>query len=92
MAVRVILHVLNEESIVADLDELPDSKDNCVIVRNPRRRDGKSLSMLAEGVETVIYPWTRITYIEVLDEAGAASTTGTAENIVGFFREDNRQT
>jgi hypothetical protein len=92
MTVRVILHVLNEESIVADLEELPDPKDNCIIVRNPRKRDGKSLTMLAEGVETVIYPWTRITYIEVLDQVGASSSpSGSGENIVGFFREDNRQ-
>ncbi len=90
MAVKVILHVLNEEPIVADLDELPDTKDNCVVARKPRRRDGKSLSMLAEGVETVIYPWTRITFIEVLDTVRASSGS-TAENIVGFFREDSRE-
>lgn len=44
--------------------------------------------MLAEGVDTVIYPWTRITFIELLDEA--TSTTGSGDSIVGFFREDNR--
>lgn len=91
MAIRVILHVLNEEAFVADLEDLPDPKDNCIIVRNPRKRDGKPLSMLAEGVETLIYPWTRITYIELLDEVGAASSSGTSENVVGFFREENRQ-
>jgi hypothetical protein len=90
VSIKVILHVLNEESVVADLEEMPDPKDNCIIVRNPRRRDGKSLAMLAEGVETVIYPWTRITYIEVLDEVGASSGKPT-ENVVGFFREENRQ-
>lgn len=83
---RVILHVLNEEAVLADLDELPDPKDNCIVVRNPRKRDGKPLSMLAEGVETVIYPWSRITYVEVLD---AASSTPSADSIVSFFREDS---
>jgi hypothetical protein len=87
MAVRVIIHVLNEETIIADLEELPDPKDNCVVVRNPRRRDGKPLPLLADGVDTVIYPWTRISYIEVLDQA--ASATG-GDSIVSFFREDNR--
>lgn len=87
MAVRVIIHVLNEESVVAEIDNLPDPQANCVVVRNPRRRDGKPLTTLADGVETLIYPWSRITFIEVLDEA---SSTPTADSIVGFFREDNR--
>jgi hypothetical protein len=87
VAIRTIIHVLNEESVVADLDDLPDPKDNCVVARNPRRRDNKPLSMLAEGVETVIYPWTRITFIEVLDETSSATS---GDSIVGFFREDNR--
>jgi hypothetical protein len=85
---RVIIHVLNEESVVADLEALPDPKDNCIVVHNPRRRDGKPLTMLADGVETVIYPWSRITYVEVLDQANAAA--GGGDSIVGFFREDNR--
>lgn len=88
MAVRVIIHVLNEEAVMADLEDLPDPRDNCIVVRNPRRRDGKPLNMLAEGVETVIYPWSRITYVEVLDETSA--TSGTGDSIVSFFREDNR--
>ena len=85
---RVIIHVMNDEAVLADMEELPDPKDNCIIIRNPRKRDGKPLPMLAEGVETVIYPWSRITYIEVLDEASA--TPGSGDSIVSFFREDNR--
>jgi hypothetical protein len=87
VSVRVIIHVLNEEAILGDLDELPGVQDNCLVVRNPRKRDGKPLNMLAEGVNSVIYPWTRITYVEVLDEM---VSTSTSDSIVGFFREDNR--
>lgn len=89
MAVRVILHVLNDESVVADLDHLPEPQDNCIVARNPRKRDGKRLPMLAEGVNTVIYPWTRLTFIEVLDETEG---TPAADSIVGFFRESGRST
>lgn len=82
-----MLHVLNEETIVADLEGLPGPQDNCVVAHNPRKRDGKRLPMLAEGVNTVIYPWARITFIEVLDESeGVAS----GDSIVGFFREGGR--
>ncbi len=88
MSVRVILHVLNEESVLAELDKFPDPQDNCIVVHNPRKKDGKPLNMLVDGVKTVIYPWTRITYVEVLDEAAEASVS--SDSIVGFFREDSR--
>ncbi len=83
----MIIHVLNEESVLAELEDLPDPKDNCLVAKNPRRRDGKPLSMVAEGVDTLIYPWTRINFIEILDQSSATSS---ADSIVGFFREDNR--
>jgi hypothetical protein len=91
VAIRVLVHVLNEETVLADVERLPEPQDNCVIVNNPRRRDGKPLPLLADGVTTVVYPWTRITYLEVLDKTESASG-GNSESIVGFFRESGRDT
>lgn len=84
MPLRVIVHIHNEDPFVAEVDELPDPKDNFVLLHNPRRRDGKELTFITEGATGFIYPWSRITFIEILD--GAAPH----ENIVGFFREDHR--
>jgi hypothetical protein len=84
VAVRVILHVHNEDPIVAEVDELPDAKDNFVLVRNARKRDGKALPYVSEGATAFIYPWTRITFIEVMDE------TQQRNSVVPFFREEGR--
>lgn len=86
MAVRVIVHVHNEDPFVADIDELPKPEDNFVVLRNPKRRDGKSLTYITDGATAFIFPWSRITFIEVMD--GASSK----DSVVGFFREDNRPT
>ena len=84
MAVRVILHVYNEDPIVAEIDDLPDPKDNFLLIRNPRKRDGKSLAYVSDGATAFIYPWTRITFIEVMDETQQRNT------VVPFFREEGR--
>lgn len=84
MPLRVVVHLHNEDPFVAELDAMPDPKDNFVVLRNPRRRDGKALSFVTDGATSFLYPWTRITFIEILDGAG------TPESIVGFFREDAR--
>ncbi|HUZ02152.1 MAG TPA: hypothetical protein VMU89_17530 [Thermomicrobiaceae bacterium] len=84
MAVRVIVHIHNEDPFVAEVDALPDPSDNFVMLRNPRRKDGKSLTFVTTGATAFLYPWSRVSFIEVMDG------TATHENIVGFFRDDSR--
>ncbi|MGQ9599892.1 MAG: hypothetical protein ACUVWZ_10805 [Anaerolineae bacterium] len=80
MAFEVIIHVQNEDPIVADMETLPDPTHYSVIVTNPRRRDGRPLHYITEGASAFIFPWTRINFIEVLE-------VEKAEEIVEFFRE-----
>lgn len=84
MAIRVILHVHNEDPIVAEIDELPDPNHTYVMIRNPRKRDGKALNYITDGATAFIYPWTRITFVEIMDE------TQQSNSVVPFFREEGR--
>lgn len=81
MAYEVILHMLNEDPVVAEMETLPDPTHQSVIVTNPRRRDGKSLQYITEGATSFIFPWSRISFIEVM--AGEEA----AKEVVEFFRE-----
>jgi hypothetical protein len=49
-------------------------------MQNPRRRDGKDLHYLDEDVTSMIVPWHRINFIQLLPSADA-------EEIIGFVRE-----
>jgi len=80
MAITVIIHITNEDPIVGEIEALPDSKDMMVLVKNPRRRDGKDVHYLDEGVTTVIWPLDRINFIEIM--AGEQE-----EPLVSFVRE-----
>lgn len=62
----LLLHVANEEPIKIDVDELPDPRDVSIAGRNPRLRGDKEVIFLEEGVNTVIFPWWRINYVQVL--------------------------
>jgi hypothetical protein len=81
MSRLVILHILNSEPILGEIDEMPAPTDNVVTVHNPRHIDGKDLSFLQEQVVTVIWPIEKINFIEIMpgddDE----------EDIIGFVRE-----
>ena len=81
MAYTVILHLSNEDPILAEMEELPKSNDTSVIVSNMRKRDGNRLSYVEAEAERFILPWHRITFIEVMpSEAERAK-------VVKFFRE-----
>lgn len=76
----VIVHIANEDAVQCEIEELPKSTDNTVLVHNPRKRDGKDLHYLDEEVTMVIYPLWRINFIQILPTAGA-------EEVIGFVRE-----
>ena len=81
MSVRALVHIMNDDPIMCDLDRVPNPTDAYIAIRNPRRRDGKPMELLADGATSFLYPWSRITFIELFEEEGQR------ENIVGFFRE-----
>ena len=66
MAKTVVLHLGGEDPILADLDQDPQPSDNYLKVSNLRKRDGKDVSYLTAGVQSVIYPWHRITFLELM--------------------------
>lgn len=79
MSVTVIVHIANEEPVVCEVDELPDPRDQVIILSNPRMRDGKELPYLEEDVSKLIVPWHRINYVQVLPSAET-------EDVIGFVR------
>jgi hypothetical protein len=80
MTYTLVIHVMNEEAVVAEIEDLPEPDATLITVKNPRRMDGKDLHYLNESVVTVIWPINRINFIEVLP-------TKEEEEIIGFVRE-----
>lgn len=80
MAFTLIIHIQNSDPVVGEVEEMPAPGDRLIMIKNPRRLDGKDLSFLTENVMTVYWPVERINFIEVV-------TGGEEEKIIGFVRE-----
>lgn len=80
MAKTVILHIAGEDPVLADLEQEPQPSDMFVRVTNMRRRDGKDVPYLAPGVQSVIFPWHRITFLEIMPSAEER------DSVIDFFR------
>jgi hypothetical protein len=80
MPTTILIHLLNEDSIVGDVESLPPPEANFITVNNPRRRDGKDIEYLQENVTSIVVAAHRISVIEVLPSAGE-------ERLITFVRE-----
>lgn len=80
MPYTVVVHISNEDPIMAEMEELPATTDTIVTLKNPRRRDGKDIHYLQNDVISIIWPVNQISFIEVLPGEGE-------EKIIGFVRE-----
>jgi len=80
VAKTVILHLTGEDPILADIDQEPQTTDLFLRVSNMRKRDGKPVPYIAAGVQAVIFPWHRITFIELMPSEEERSS------VVDFFR------
>jgi len=76
----VIVHFLNEDPIVGEVDTLPNPDDTLVSIKNPRRKDGKDIPFLEPNVNIVLWPLARISFIEIV-------SSGSEEEIISFVRE-----
>jgi hypothetical protein len=66
MAYTLLIHLLNEDPFLLDCEELPKTTDSLLIGNHPRRRDNKEVRFIDQSVTTVIFPLTRISFIEVM--------------------------
>lgn len=80
MSTTVIVHIRNSEPMLAEIEEMPKPTDTLIKLSNPRQRDGKDLIYLEHNVVSVYWPWSEISFIELMPGESA-------EEVVSFVRE-----
>jgi hypothetical protein len=82
MAKIIIIHVVGEDPIYAEVEELPKPTDQYLEFTNPKRRDGKPVAYVTMGAKSFMYPWHRLSFVEVM------TTESEREDTIEFFREE----
>lgn len=80
--ITLLVHIANSEPIKMDVEELPDLSQLAIVGNNPRDRKDRELNWVDDGVSTIIMPWWRINYIQVLPD------TDVSEEFPLPFRND----
>lgn len=67
--ITLLVHINNAEPIKIDVEDMPKPTDFAILGKNPREKTDKDVGWIEEGVTTVMFPWWRVTFIEVLPSA-----------------------
>ncbi|MBW6471848.1 MAG: hypothetical protein K0B14_01885 [Anaerolineaceae bacterium] len=76
----VIVHINNEDPVLGEVEDLPQPADQIIMLKNPRKKDGKDVHYLEPNVNLVIWPFHRITFIEIIQDVEE-------DEIISFVRE-----
>ncbi len=68
MAYTLYIHLIQDPPLLLDVDDLPSATDTLIIGRNPRTRDGKDYQNILPEVTTVMFPISRISFIELMPD------------------------
>jgi hypothetical protein len=68
--ITVLVHINNAEPVKLDMEDMPSPSDSAIIGKNPRERSEKEVTWIEDGVTTLVIPWWRITFVEILPSAG----------------------
>jgi len=75
----LVLHMINEDPVVGEVDELPVKTDTLIFLSNPRRRDGRVLPYLEEKVTTAAWPISRLSFFEIMPDVVEEEETLTTQ-------------
>lgn len=68
---NVVIHIANEQPLLADLYDMPGATDISLVCTNVRMLDGKKPLFIDHASSTFVFPYLHIRFIEIL--AGAAT-------------------
>lgn len=68
---NVVIHIANEQPLLADLYEMPGTTDISLVCTNVRMLDGKKPLFIDHASSTFVFPYLHIRFLEIL--AGAAT-------------------
>jgi hypothetical protein len=75
---NAVLHLANEQPLLADLFEMPTSGDVTVRLTNLRTLDGKRPIFVDDLKSVFVFPYHRVTFIEIPPQAALSAEMGDA--------------
>lgn len=67
---NVVIHITNEQPLLADLFEAPKAVDQGLLCTNVRMMDGKRPIFVDNSASTFLFPYLHIRFVEIMPASG----------------------
>jgi hypothetical protein len=79
---NVVIHIANEQPLLADLYDMPASGDVSLLCTNVRMLDGKKPVFVDRSNSVFVFPYLTIRFLEIMAGAATGYETGPDDSLV----------
>ncbi len=79
---NAVIHITNEQPLLADLYEMPTASDASLVCTNIRMLDGKKPIFIDDAKSIFVFPYLHIRFIEILPGSTAGQPAGGEDELV----------
>ena len=81
---NAVIHIANEQPLVADLYDMPTSADVSLVCTNIRMLDGKKPIFVDHSNSVFVFPYLHVRFIEIMAETATGLPTANGDGVLAL--------
>jgi hypothetical protein len=81
---NAVIHIANEQPLLADLYQMPTTADVSLVCTNVRNLDGKKPVFVDHSSSVFVFPYLHVRFIEIMAETATGLPTSNGDGVVAL--------
>ena len=81
---NAVIHIANEQPLLADLYQMPTTSDVSLVCTNVRSLDGKKPVFVDHSSSVFVFPYLHVRFIEIMAETATGLPTSNGDGVVAL--------
>ena len=81
---NAVIHIANEQPLLADLYQMPTTSDVSLVCTNVRNLDGKKPVFVEHSLSVFVFPYLHVRFIEIMAETATGLPTANGDGVLAL--------
>ena len=86
---NAVIHISNEQPLLADLYQMPTTADVSLVCTNVRNLDGKKPVFVEHSLSVFVFPYLHVRFIEIMADTATGLPTASGDGVVALTGPDS---